>query len=64
MAVDSESKRRSASQMPWMVIAPVPDGTIAAADRIHATGYYAGIPVGSEVAKGLNSGLLLGVYRS
>jgi hypothetical protein len=67
MPIDTEAKRRSASQMPWMHIAPVADGTIGAADRIHATGYYAGIPVGAPsamVEKGLNMGLLLGVYRS
>ena len=65
MAIDSEDKRRSATQMPWMHIAPVPDGTIDAQDRIHATGYYAGITVGEgDEAKGLNVGLLLGVYRS
>jgi hypothetical protein len=54
-------------QMPWMVVAPVADGTIGAADRIHATGYYAGIAVGAPAAitdKSNLSGLLLGVYRA
>jgi hypothetical protein len=52
--------------MPWMHIAPVPDGTIDAQDRIQATGYYAGIAAGAgaEVTRGLNLGLLMGVYRS
>ena len=50
--------------MPWMVLAPIPDGTIDAQDRIHATGYYAGIAVAAMTAKGINSGLLLKVYRS
>lgn len=44
MAVDTESKRRSASDFFPFVIAPVPDGTIAAADREQATGLYSGIP--------------------
>lgn len=49
MAVDSETKRRSAAGMLIMAlaIAPVPDGTIAAVDREHATAIYAGIAPGS-----------------
>ncbi len=45
MAVDSETKRRSALGMLVMalVIAPVPDGTVAAVDREHIIGIYAGI---------------------
>ena len=45
MAVDSETKRRSALGMVIMalVIAPVPDGAIAAVDREHIIGIYAGI---------------------
>ncbi|KKN75798.1 hypothetical protein LCGC14_0376740 [marine sediment metagenome] len=45
MAVDTETKRRSALGMLVMAltIAPVPDGTIAAVDREHITGIYAGI---------------------
>ena len=45
MAVDTETKRRSALGMVIMAlaIAPVPDGTIAAIDREHIIGIYAGI---------------------
>lgn len=45
MAVDTETKRRSALGMLVMAltIAPVPDGTVAAVDREHITGIYAGI---------------------
>ncbi|HDZ13416.1 hypothetical protein LCGC14_0622020 [marine sediment metagenome] len=49
MSVNSETKRRSALGMTLMflVIAPVPDGTIAAVDREHIIGIYAGIPPSS-----------------
>ena len=50
--------------MPWMVFAPTPDGTIDAQDRIHITGYYAGITVASDTGKIVNGGLILGVYRA
>jgi hypothetical protein len=40
VAVNSENKRRSATQMPWGIIPPVPDGTINAGDRMHVTGFY------------------------
>ena len=43
MAVDTENKRRSASDFYLFVIFPVPDGTIGAADREQATGIYSGI---------------------
>ena len=45
MAVDTETKRRSALGMVIMAlaIAPVPDGTVAAVDREHIIGIYAGI---------------------
>lgn len=45
MAVNTETKRRSALGMIIMAltIAPVPDGTIAAVDREHILGIYAGI---------------------
>lgn len=45
MAVDSQTKRRSALGMVIMAltIAPVPDGTVAAVDREHIIGIYAGI---------------------
>jgi len=45
MAVDTENKRRSAPDFFPFVIAPVPDGTIGAADREQATGIYSGIPL-------------------
>ncbi len=45
MAVDTETKRRSALGMVIMalVVAPVPDNTVAAVDREHIIGIYAGI---------------------
>ena len=45
MAVDTETKRRSVAGMLIMAltIAPVPDGAIAAVDREHIIGIYAGI---------------------
>ncbi len=45
MSVDTETKRRSALGMVIMAlaIAPVPDGTVAAVDREHIIGIYAGI---------------------
>ena len=49
MSVNSETKRRSVLGMTIMalVIAPVPDGTVAAVDREHIIGIYAGIPPSS-----------------
>lgn len=42
MAIDTENKRRSASN--WFCrIPPVPDGTIAGVDRQHVAGLYSGI---------------------
>lgn len=51
MAVDTETKRRSALGMLIMalVVAPVPDDTIAAVDREHILGIYAGIAPGLPV---------------
>ncbi len=51
MAVDTETKRRSALGMVIMAlaIAPVPDGTIAAVDREHIVGIYAGIAPAAPV---------------
>jgi len=45
MAVDTQTKRRSALGMVIMAlaVAPVPDGTVAAVDREHIIGIYAGI---------------------
>ena len=46
MAVNTETKRRSVAGMliAALAIAPVPDGTVAAVDREHIIGIYAGIP--------------------
>lgn len=46
MAIDTESKRRSAywGMGVWNVM-PVPDGTVDAADRPHARWIYAGITI-------------------
>ncbi len=43
MAVDTENKRRSASDFYPFVIAPVPDGTVGTSDREQAAGIYSGI---------------------
>lgn len=67
MAIDSEDKRRSVLGfgLPYMAVAPNPDGTINAADREHIAGFYRGIaagapPVAVQVA---SRGLLMGVYN-
>jgi hypothetical protein len=53
MAVNTENRRRSVLGMVIMslVIAPVPDTLIGAADRKHITGFYAGVnaPVATSV---------------
>ena len=41
--IDTENKRRSVMGTPWAPMRPLPDGTIAALDRIHTYGLYAGI---------------------
>ncbi len=45
MAVDSQTKRRSAlaATLAFLVVAPLADGTVAAVDREHIIGIYAGI---------------------
>lgn len=43
MAIDTQTKRRSVSGYSGLIIAPVADGTIGAADREHIAGLYAGI---------------------
>jgi len=52
MAVDTRAKRQSAQGFGILALAVglVPDGTIGAADRIHATGWYAGITVSAAAA--------------
>ena len=43
MAIDTEDKRRGAISVCWCSMYPVPIGTIEAADRMQAAGFY---PVG------------------
>lgn len=43
MAVDTQTKRRSVSGYSGIIIAPLADATIGAADREHIAGLYAGI---------------------
>jgi hypothetical protein len=43
MAIDSRNKRSSAGSMLFINHAPLPDGTIGAADRRQVSGFYAGI---------------------
>lgn len=40
MALNSHTKRRAATALPWHVIPPVPDNSIDVADRFHIAGYY------------------------
>lgn len=41
MAIDTQTKRRSVSGYSGIIIAPLADGTIGAADRAHVAGLYA-----------------------
>lgn len=53
MAIDTETKRRSVLGMTIipLLVAPVPDGTVANVDREHVVGIYAGIaPASGGVA--------------
>jgi hypothetical protein len=52
MAVDTRDRRSSAIDVssPWRSKLPTPDGTIAAADRQHAAGYYSGILATGAIA--------------
>ena len=52
MAVDTETKRRSAigATLAFLAIAPLSDGTIGAVDREHILGIYAGIAPGAPAA--------------
>lgn len=43
MAIDTRDKRASAIGLPTFWIAPIPDGTIDAADRLQIAGLYRGI---------------------
>ena len=51
MAIDSVNKRRSIAAYSGIaaIIAPVADGTIGAADRVHLAGLYAGTTPGAPV---------------
>ena len=46
MAIDSVTKRRSAACCKPFHKAPIPDGTIGAADRAHISWLYSGIAIG------------------
>lgn len=41
--IDTQTKRRSVSGYSGIIIAPLADGAIGAADREHVAGLYAGI---------------------
>lgn len=49
MAIDTRDKRASAIGLPTFWIAPIPDGTIDAADRLQIAGLYRGIAAVSIV---------------
>lgn len=53
MAVDTQNKRRAAWATLLLVVYPVADGTIAAADREQALWIYSGITVGAPPAPSL-----------
>ena len=71
MTIDSEDKRRSASN--WgLWILPVPDGTISGADKQHVAGFYRGIAASSPWTKIIIQGVegisgepvvIIGKYR-
>ncbi len=50
MAIDSETKRRAAisAGIPFIVLMPVSDGTISAADRQMMADVYPGVTVAGE----------------
>ena len=52
MAIDTLDKRYSAHRAsnPWARILPEADGTIAAADRAQADGFYGGLLTGDTLA--------------
>ena len=52
MAVDTENKRVStvAMGLAFLMIGPLPDGTIDAADRVHTAGFYSGIDVSAAIS--------------
>ena len=49
MTIDSETKRRSVLNIPWIM--PIADSTISATDRMHVTGFYSGVDL-SIVTRG------------
>ena len=49
MAIDSHTKRRAVTAIPWHVIPPVPDNSIDVADRWHIAGYYRIAPSGLPI---------------
>ncbi len=54
MAIDSENKRRSVFVGSYTVL-PEASGSVTAADRIHACGYYSGIAIASAVSEWLGT---------
>jgi len=52
MAVDTENKRRSASNFYPFVVIPIPDGSVCVADREQVTGIYSGIPIPTSAIVG------------
>jgi len=63
MAVDTRNKRAGAiiAGIPWMVIAPVADGSIGAADRQQIVNVYPGILAGEPVVVVDVSKVLIGM---
>ena len=67
MSIDTEDKRTSVVSpgLPYLVIAPKPDGTINAEDRKHIAGFYRGaVAIDPAVHFKPSGGLLLGVYNN
>ena len=63
MAVDTRNKRAGAiiAGIPWMVIAPVADGSIGAVDRQQIVNVYPGILAGEPVVVVDVSKVLIGM---
>ena len=46
MAIDTRNKMASATQMPWMVLQPIPStGAIDRYDQTHTTGYFSALDI-------------------
>jgi hypothetical protein len=58
MAIDTQSKRRSVQAYTSGLMRPVPDGTVAVADRATATWLYAGPAYSGDAPVATNEWIL------